>query len=100
MLIYQRTQVLKKINNATMKLNKINRQINVYIAKITNMKNDILNLQVSLKKFRQLVKINADKKNYYKNRRNQYRTRNDNYSAEILNLKKKQENFKETNSRI
>ena len=88
MFVYQRTQILTKVNDAIMKLNKINRQIEIYIAKMTDLKNDILNLQISLKKSRQLVKVNANKKNYNKNRRNQHRTRNDNYSAEILDLRK------------
>ena len=93
-LVYQRTQVLTKVNDATVKLDRVNRQIEIHVAKVTNLKNDILNLQVSLKKFRQLVKVNADKKNYYKNRRDQHRTRNDNYSAEILNLRKNKKTLK------
>ena len=100
MFVYQRTQVLTKINDAIMKLNKINRQIKIHVTKMTNLKNHILNLQISLKKSRQLVKINANKKNYYKNRQNQYRIRNDNYSTEILNLKKKEKIFEKTNSKI
>ena len=100
MFVYQRTQILTKVNDATIKLNKINRQIKIHVAKMTNLKNDILNLQISLKKFRQFVKINANKKNYYKNRRNQHRIQDDNYSAKVLDFKKEQENFEKTNSKI
>ena len=94
MLVYQRTQALTKVNDATMKLNKVNRQIKIHVAKITSLKNDILNLQISLKKSRQLAKVNANKKNYYKNRRDQHRTRDDNYSAEILNLRRNKKTLK------
>ena len=62
MFVYQRAQTLTKINDATIKLNKINCQNEIHVAKITDLKNDILNLQISLKKFRQLVKDNANKK--------------------------------------
>ena len=44
MFVYQRIQILTKINDATIKLNKINFQIKIHVTKMTNLKNDILNL--------------------------------------------------------
>ena len=84
---YLRRMIDENAKNVTIKLNKINRQNDIYIKKMTNLKNFVKNLQIALNDFRNTTKINVINKNRYKNLRNQHRIKNDNHFAKMLKLR-------------